>query len=69
MDMMAKDVPHTHRVIDGDTLPSLAQRYLGSPTRAREIFDANRDVLSDPELLPIGAELKIPLTDTQRSPR
>jgi nucleoid-associated protein YgaU len=52
----------THRVVDGDTLDGLAQRYLGSPARAQELFDANRDVLSDPRLLPIGAELKIPRT-------
>jgi nucleoid-associated protein YgaU len=52
----------THRIVDGDTLEGLAQLYLGSPARAREIFDANRDVLSDPRLLPIGVELKIPRT-------
>ena len=46
---------HVHRIVDGDTLPALAERYLGSPSRAREIFDANRSVLSDPELLPIAA--------------
>jgi nucleoid-associated protein YgaU len=49
-----------HRVVDGDTLPSLAQRYLGDAARAGEILEANRDVLSNPELLPIGAALKIP---------
>jgi nucleoid-associated protein YgaU len=59
----AKATACTHRIVDGDTLAALAQRYLGSPARAREIFDANRNVLSDPELLPIGAELKIPPTE------
>jgi nucleoid-associated protein YgaU len=70
IDMMlpAKGTARTHRIIDGDTLAGLAQRYLGSPGRAREIFDANRNVLSDPKLLPIGAELKIPPTDSQQSP-
>ena len=70
IDMMlpAKGTARTHRIIDGDTLAGLAQRYLGSPGRAREIFDANRNVLSDPKLLPIGAELKIPSTDSQQSP-
>jgi nucleoid-associated protein YgaU len=59
----------THKIIDGDTLAALAQRYLGSTARAGEIFEANRAVLSDPELLPIGAELKIPAIDSRRSRR
>jgi nucleoid-associated protein YgaU len=52
--------PRRHTIVDGDTLGNLAQRYLGSDDRADEIFAANRDVLKDPELLPIGAVLTIP---------
>jgi nucleoid-associated protein YgaU len=54
------DGPQVHKIVDGDTLEALAARYLGSSARAMEIFQANRDVLADPELLPIGVELKIP---------
>jgi nucleoid-associated protein YgaU len=50
----------THVVVDGDTLTGLAARYLGSSDRYREIFDANRQLLSTPDLLPIGATLEIP---------
>ncbi len=50
----------THKIADGDTLPELARTYLGDVHRASEIFQANRDVLTSPEILPIGAELKIP---------
>ena len=50
----------THMVVDGDTLPVLAERYLGSSARANEIYEANRDALRDPALLPIGVELKLP---------
>ena len=67
MMLPAKETARTHRIVDGDTLATLAQRYLGSSARAQEIFDANRNVLSDPKLLPIGAELKIPPTDSRRS--
>lgn len=49
-----------HKVVDGDTLADLADRYLGSKDRASAIFEANRDVLSSPQVLPIGVELKIP---------
>ena len=53
--------PRRHAVVDGDTLPGLARRYLGSPDRYFEIYEANRDVLPDgPDVLPIGAMLKIP---------
>jgi nucleoid-associated protein YgaU len=53
----------THRVRDGDTLSSLARDYLGSSKRFLEIYEANRDVLASPDLLPIGAELKLPFPD------
>lgn len=49
-----------HRISDGDTLIRLAERYLGRGDRYLEIYDCNRDVLSSPDLLPIGAVLKIP---------
>jgi nucleoid-associated protein YgaU len=53
-----------HRIVDGDTLALLAQRYLGSADRQGEIFEANRGVLSNPDLLPIGAVLKIPAPES-----
>jgi nucleoid-associated protein YgaU len=49
-----------HKIVDGDTLPKLAERYLGSADRAWEIYEANRELLPSPELLPIGVELTIP---------
>ena len=57
-----------HRIADGDSLATLAEQYLGSPSRATEIFQANRDVLDDPQLLPIGAELKIPPQNRPATP-
>jgi LysM repeat protein len=53
-------VQQYHRVEDGDTLTALAVRYLGRADGYRQIFELNRDVLSSPDLLPIGAVLKIP---------
>jgi nucleoid-associated protein YgaU len=52
----------SHVVHAGDSLERLAQRYLSDEGRAIEIFDLNREVLENPHLLPIGAELKIPLS-------
>ncbi|MDZ4658511.1 MAG: LysM peptidoglycan-binding domain-containing protein [Bythopirellula sp.] len=49
-----------HVVSNGDTLEKLAERYLRDSGRALEIFDLNRDQLSNPHLLPIGVELRVP---------
>jgi hypothetical protein len=50
----------THVVSDGDSLDKLAGRYLNDPLRSSEIFALNRELLTSPDLLPIGVELKIP---------
>jgi nucleoid-associated protein YgaU len=49
-----------HVVHPGDSLERLAKRYLGDEGRALELFDLNRQVLENPHLLPIGAELRLP---------
>lgn len=51
---------HTHKVVAGDTLSSIAKAYLGSATRADDIYAANRDVLKSPDQLKLGQTLKIP---------
>lgn len=51
-----------HIVANGDTLEKLAERYLNDGGRAMEIFDMNRDQLSNPHLLPIGVELRVPVS-------
>lgn len=56
-----------HRIVDGDTLSGLAQRYLGSSKRFTEIFEANRDQLPSPDLLPIGVVLRIPSDDSTQA--
>ncbi|RIK83187.1 MAG: hypothetical protein DCC68_04425 [Planctomycetota bacterium] len=49
-----------HRVEDGDTLASLAERYFGDAGRAREIHEANCERLPASGALPIGVDLLIP---------
>ncbi len=51
-----------HRVREGETLSSIAQRYLGSRDRYREIYQANRDRLASPDRLIVGMELVIPMS-------
>jgi nucleoid-associated protein YgaU len=59
--------PRTHIVVDGDSLAKLAGRYLDDPHRADEIYQLNRELLSDPELLPIGVELTMPARTSRAS--
>ncbi len=56
-----------HVVRNTDTLEKLAKRYLGDKGRALEIFDLNREQLSNPHLLPIGAKLRIPARPVRES--
>jgi len=49
-----------HKITNGDSLPGLAQRYLGSADRFLEIFQFNREILSHPDVLPIDLEIRIP---------
>jgi nucleoid-associated protein YgaU len=49
-----------HVVVKGDTLFSLAQRYYGDRSRFREIYAANSQIMTSPNDLRIGMELRIP---------
>ena len=49
-----------HEVIAGDTLSGLAKTYYGNASLYMTIFEANRDILDDPNLIKIGQKLRIP---------
>jgi len=44
----------------GDTLGALAQRFYGKASLYPKIFEANRDILSNPDLIKVGQKLRIP---------
>jgi nucleoid-associated protein YgaU len=52
--------PDTYTVKAGDTLSKIAKEKLGDGTAYMEIFNANRDQLSDPDKIKPGQVLKIP---------
>jgi len=56
-----KDIHGIHKVVSGDTLSKIAKRYLGDANAYMKIFDANKDVLKDPNMIKVGQELKIPV--------
>jgi len=47
-------------VASGDTLSKLAKTYLGDTNRYMEIFKANGDLLTTPDQIKVGQQLKIP---------
>ena len=53
--------PIIYVVQRGDTLRSIAARFLGDERRWREIFEANRAQISDPNRIRTGMELVIPV--------
>jgi nucleoid-associated protein YgaU len=50
----------TYTVQAGDTLSAIAKRLLGNANAYMEIFNANRDQLSNPDVIKPGQVLKIP---------
>jgi nucleoid-associated protein YgaU len=50
----------TYTVQSGDTLSAIAKKFLGNANDYMEIFNANRDQLTDPDKIKPGQVLKIP---------
>lgn len=50
----------SYTVKAGDTLSKIAQEQLGSASQYMKIFEANRDQLSNPDLIKPGQVLRIP---------
>ena len=50
----------TYVVVKGDSLSKIAQREYGDAQQWRKIFEANRDVIKDPDLIYPGQSLKLP---------
>ncbi|MCB1192767.1 MAG: peptidoglycan-binding protein LysM [Leptospiraceae bacterium] len=45
----------------GDTLSAIAKKFLGDASRYPEIFEANEEVIKDPNLIFPGQKIRIPL--------
>lgn len=52
--------PTFHTVEKGDTLWAIAEKTLGNGARYKDIFEANRPMLSDPDKIYPGQNLRIP---------
>jgi nucleoid-associated protein YgaU len=54
-----QSAPETYEVKSGDNLSKIAKRYSGISWK--DIFEANRDIISDPDKIFPGQVLKIPV--------
>jgi len=50
----------TYVVVRGDSLSKIAQREYGDANKWRTIYEANKDIIKDPDLIYPGQQLKIP---------
>jgi len=56
----ATDVTETYEVQSGDSLSKIAKHFYGHGNEWKRIFEANTDVLGDPDKIYPGQKLKIP---------
>jgi nucleoid-associated protein YgaU len=54
-----------YTVVAGDSLSKIAQREYGDAGAWRRIYDANRDIVKDPDLIHPGQQLRIPSAETR----
>jgi nucleoid-associated protein YgaU len=50
----------TYTVAAGDSLSKIAKQFYGNANEYNKIFEANRNVLSDPNMVKVGQQLVIP---------
>jgi nucleoid-associated protein YgaU len=55
-----KPVERIHEVVAGESLSKIALKYYGNGNKYMKIFEANRDILSNPDLIKPGQKLRIP---------
>jgi len=55
-----EDIYGVYEVKSGDTLGKLAKEFLGNAAAYMDIFNVNKDQLSNPDLIKVGQKLKIP---------
>ena len=51
---------HRHTVVSGETLGGIAKHYFKNAMKYKEIFEANKGILDNPDLIKVGQVLDIP---------
>ena len=50
-----------YEIVSGDSLSAIAKQYYGKASEYPRIFEANREVIKDPDLIFVGQKIRIPL--------
>ncbi len=58
----------TYVVKAGDSLSVIAKEVLGDVNRWKEIWEANKEAIPDPNLISVGQKLLIPVESTGSKP-
>ena len=58
-----KEKAEIYEIVSGDTLGAIAKRYYGNASKYTKIFEANKDIISDPNKIYPGQKIRIPLDD------
>ena len=59
-EVVEQDTVTFYTIEKGDTLWAIATDHLGNGARYPEIFEANREVIKDPDLIYPGQQIRIP---------
>ena len=54
----------TYTVEKGDTLSAISKRFYGKSSLWKQIYEANRDTIENPDLIYPGQTIKLPAIDT-----
>lgn len=52
-----------YEIVSGDTLGGIAKKYYGKASKYVKIFEANRDIISDPNKIYPGQKIRIPMDE------
>ena len=58
-----KEKAEIYEIVSGDTLGAIAKRFYGNASKYTKIFEANKDIISDPNKIYPGQKIRIPLDD------
>lgn len=59
----SKKASSTYTVVSGDSLSQIAKRHYGDASKWKAIFEANRDLITNPDLIHPGQVLTLPQLD------